>query len=338
MRYTDHSRTVTDQICPRCRYWEYEYEGRGLGPIEKAIELSFGGAVATMAEAIRKGEPTPTYDGPLPWSSLYAGLAEAYRTRVWPQWLEQYDLLCTEFECTNPLSPDVTYQARPDAIVYRRADQTYWYIQDKTSSLSPEHFTQGWDKHAELHATCVTIEKALGLTMTGSLVQGWYKGYLKTGTLYSPLAYCWLKPGQPGVGKPQPSFEYRAGWPRVPITDLDVAAWVKSLPDALIQQQFPVTQPILLRRDLAQTYYDQVLHRELEIKLWRDDCTLDEASRRAKFPMHFQHCDEYGKYKRPCTYRECCWAPTVTRDPVGSGLFVARTPHHQAELEAVDAI
>ena len=50
------------------------------------------------------------------------------------------------------------------------------------------------------------------------------------------------------------------------------------------------------------------------------------------FPQHFMHCDEFSKYRRPCAFRECCWAPTVGRDPIGSGLFTKRIPHHAAEL------
>ena len=331
MRFTDHSRTVTDWTCPTARYWEYEHEGRGLAPIEKPIALSFGGAIADAAQAIREGQPVPPYAGGLPFSALYLGLTEAYRTRVWPTWQQQYRLIVAEVECELVLSPDVTYQARPDAIVQRLSDQTYWYIQDKTSSQNPENFSHGWDKLAELHATCVAVEAKLGLPMSGAYVQGWYKGYQKQGTLYSPLAYCWLKPGQPGVGKPQPSFEYRAGWPRVPITDLDVAAWVKSLPEPVISQQFPITQAIMLRRDLAQRYLDQVLHRELELKLWQDNVRMGEDERRLKFPQHFNQCDEYSKYRRPCQWRDCCWAPNVQRDPVGSGLYQIRVGHHAGE-------
>ena len=338
VRYTDHSRTVTDQTCPTARYWEYEYQGRGLAPIEKDIALSFGSTIAEAAQAIREGEPTRLYHGGLPWSALYMGLTEAYRTRIWPKWQEQYALVATEVECELLLSPDVTYQARPDAIVKRLSDETYWYIQDKTSSLSPENFSNGWDKLAELHATAKAIEHSLGLKISGAYVQGWYKGYQKTGTLYSPLAYCWLKPGQPGVGKPQPSFEYRPGWPRVPITELDVAAWVKSLPEPVIQQQFPVTAPILIRRDLADRYLGQVLRRELDIKLMLGDVKMTEEEKRLKFPQHFSHCDEFSKYRRPCTFRDCCWAPSVQRDPIVSQMFVWREGHHAGERRQQEQI
>lgn len=334
MRFTDHSRTVTDWTCPRARYWGYEHEGRGVQPIEPVIELSFGDAIAKAAEAIRTGQPVPSYGGPLPWAALYQGLTEAYRTVVWPSWQQQFVLVHAEIECELVLSPDVTYQARPDAIVQRLSDQTYWYIQDKTTSLNPENFTKGWEKHPELHATALAVEKKLGLQLSGAYVQGWYKGYPKAGTLYSPLAYCWLKPGQPGISKPQPSFEYRAGWPRVAITEVGVEGWVKSLPVPLVLQQFPVTQAIMLRRDLAEAYLKQTLRRELDLKLWHEGTDSPEEHR-SHFPQHFNQCDEWSKYRRPCSWRDCCWAPGVQRDPVGSGLYVIRQPHHEPEAKAL---
>ena len=104
MRYTDHSRTVTDWTCPRARYWEYEHEGTGLAPIEKDIALSFGSAIADAAEAILQGQAVPCYSGALPWSALYAGLTEAYRTRIWPAWAAHSDIVATDVECTIALS------------------------------------------------------------------------------------------------------------------------------------------------------------------------------------------------------------------------------------------
>ena len=335
MRFTDHSRTETDQTCPRARYWGYDYNGHGLNPIEKDINLTFGDAMAQAAEAIRHDQPVKAYGGPLPWAALYAGLTEAYRTRIWPQWCKNYRLIATEVECTLPLSPDVTYMARPDAVVQRVSDDTYWYIQDKTSSLSPDNFGSGWDKLPELHATAKAVKHTPGYDISGAIVQGWYKGYLKNNTLYSPLAYCWVKLGQPGVSKPQLSLEYRAGWSREPITKFDAPAWVKSLPEPIIQQQFPVSAPIMIRPDLADTYLAQVLRREEQIRDWADEeFGPIEHTRNEMFPQHFHHCDEWSKYRRPCAFRDCCWAPTVGRDPIGSGLFIRRVSHHAPERDA----
>lgn len=40
--YTDRSRTIEFQRCPRARYWGYEYRGRGVAPIRLSIPLAVG--------------------------------------------------------------------------------------------------------------------------------------------------------------------------------------------------------------------------------------------------------------------------------------------------------
>jgi hypothetical protein len=48
-----------------------------------------------------------------------------------------------------------------------------------------------------------------------------------------------------------------------------------------------------------------------------------------RFPMHTRACD----YPTKCQYQDVCWNPTVGRDPLASGLFVPRQPHHELERE-----
>jgi len=251
--------------------------------------------------------------------------SEYVTVQVSMPWHWDAELIAAELECTLQLAPDVTYMARPDAVI-KRDDGTYWYVQDKTTSQRPDEFCKGWTTHAELHATALAVEQTCGIEISGAYVQGLYKGYPKNGTLYSPLAYVWAKLAQPGVGKNQYSWEYRSGWERVPITTLDVGAWIQSLPEAIIQQQFPVAGPISINRDLAKTYLAQVRVREQDIKLWSTSPQFKE-----KFPQHFMHCDEYSKYRRPCAWRDCCWSPVVGRDPIGSGMYQERIPHHTPE-------
>jgi hypothetical protein len=42
MAFTDRSRTLTYQKCPRARWWEYEYLRRGLAPLRLSIPLAVG--------------------------------------------------------------------------------------------------------------------------------------------------------------------------------------------------------------------------------------------------------------------------------------------------------
>ncbi len=42
-----------------------------------------------------------------------------------------------------------------------------------------------------------------------------------------------------------------------------------------------------------------------------------------------KHCEFH--FGSQCEYKELCWNPTVGQDPVGSGLYQIREPHHEAE-------
>lgn len=327
MRYTDRSRTEADWVCPRSRYWQYEHDGLGIVGVEPNPDLTFGAAIALAAQMIRMEQRPAEVMLPAPYHALYAGLAEAYRSLIWPSTLQQFDVIATELECTLELAPDVLYSARPDAILRRKSDSTLWYFEDKTTSQNPEQFCKQWDKMVQLHASAVVAEGVLKEPIAGAYVQGWYKGYQKAGTFYSPLAYAWCKRAQPGLGKDVWSPTYRVGWERRAITDQGVAAWVSDLPKTLVQDQFPITPPIMIRRDLVKAYFEQVVEREQAIA----EIPIDSNNMTMLFPQHFSNCDEYSKFRRACAYKDCCWAPTVRRDPVGSGLYVKREPHHAAE-------
>ena len=43
--WTDRSRVLAWQRCPRLRWWNYEYGGRGIVPLNLSIPLTTGAAV-----------------------------------------------------------------------------------------------------------------------------------------------------------------------------------------------------------------------------------------------------------------------------------------------------
>jgi hypothetical protein len=47
------------------------------------------------------------------------------------------------------------------------------------------------------------------------------------------------------------------------------------------------------------------------------------------FPHNRKHCDFH--FGGSCEYKELCWSPEVTADPLRSGLYQIREPHHEAE-------
>jgi hypothetical protein len=60
-------------------------------------------------------------------------------------------------------------------------------------------------------------------------------------------------------------------------------------------------------------------HRQDDLELFLDE----------RFPMHIRACD----YPSKCQFQDICWNPEVARDPLASGLYVPREPHHEPERE-----
>ena len=298
-------------------------------------DLVFGLIMAQAIEQLRKGlPPWPLLDAldPQSWT-LAQGLLAAYQRYIWPRWVDEYELVGTEVEGQYRLTPEILYMARPDAIIKRKRDQTYWILSDKTSSLSADAFGRIWDKTVQHHAECVVAEQQLNMAISGFFVQGWLKGYKKAESIYSPLCNAWCKRGQPGMSTDQWSAEYKYGWPRTLISQYpgSVAGWIEQLGEQACVAQFPVAGPIMVNRPLVEEYLQDAQDREacMQRDIERGAAVL------ALFPRRFEHCDDYGKYRRPCQFREVCWVPTIGRAPLSSGLFQPRVPHHVPEALAM---
>lgn len=281
------------------------------------------------------------------------GLLRGYWKAVWPALLQSYDIVAVEQEVQKRLTPSLTFMARPDLILRSKADGTYWYWEYKTSGQRPEDWLKQWPKAVQVHSAILATEETLGLKLAGCIVQGLYKGYKardKSGeNLRSPFCEGWRWLGGARV---EYSYTYmRAkGWERfAPADSFDggTAAWVEAMPADMLSEQFPRTPPIFLRRDLADRFFSQLVEREKEInnavhaiKLLSGDYehmtqeqvedSIQSIMDRA-FPMAFSQCTgRYGKYD--CPMLEACWNPTVNADPIRSGLYKRREPHHTPEI------
>jgi hypothetical protein len=66
--------------------------------------------------------------------------------------------------------------------------------------------------------------------------------------------------------------------------------------------------------------------------------TADEGERRHLLNVHFRRTRKACEYPSTCAMSKICWgSDDAQRDPLGTGLFKARTPNHQAEKDAAAA-
>lgn len=357
----DRSRIEVDWTCERRRYWNTEF-GRtregvehhhpaivGIVPVEEALELSFGSALHSALSSLALQTLTPeriaqiiesdirlAYARQTPEKqqeavSLALGLFWGFTETIWPNFLSDYEIIAVEREMTLPADSAgrIQVMVKPDLIVRRRTDNTHWYLEYKSTGFKTQNWIEGWRYAIQLHVGCLAAEKVLGVPVEGAQIIGFYKGYPKDNKLRSPFTYAYHLEGVPGVVPERWSCEWTRGWELLPVHLYPggMQAWVREeMDEELLIEQFPCTGPIPVRKDIVATFLAQLERRENQVLAYHAGMSdLDTA-----FPQRFKSCRPLiGK---PCPYIECCFSPSVAGDPIGSGLYQPRQPHHNMEV------
>ena len=364
MRYTDRSRIEKDWRCPRGRFWSTEFGGRGIAPAGKSFDLEFGTLVHEGVEAaVAHSNAVPVLAADVvqqkvanfvranggdemqahQWAAIGYGLVAGFMRSVWPQLQQEYELVATEREVLLPLTKDLTLQARPDLVLRNRNTGALWNFELKTTGYIEAQWLQSWTKAPQLQLTVLAAEQSFGEPFAGSVVVGLYKGRKgRDGRQSSPFAWGWRTEDLPGILRPQFSYEEqrRKGWERFLTNGYPggVAQWVADMPSELLANQFVMTEPIFVRRDLVDALVRQVIAREDEIARaatrFAVDGVVTPAVLDEVFPQYFNNCTP--AFGHACEFNEPCWVPWVGRDPLASGLFQPREPHHEAERKVFE--
>lgn len=171
------------------------------------------------------------------------------------------------------------------------------------------------------------------------LIRG-YKNITPTGTNY---AHSWFYPnpnnksGKSTLGK---------GWEPFSVweSEISIKDWVNALYQNQIQPECGdvlranvITPPEYFRDDKdVELAIKEVIAQESKIAnaLWHleQEPSANETTEKifnAIFPHNRKSC--YFYYGDPCPYIPLCWKPEVAADPLGSGLYQIRVPHHEFE-------
>jgi hypothetical protein len=172
-----------------------------------------------------------------------------------------------------------------------------------------------------------------------SLIRG-YKQFSPSGIAY---AHSWFYPnpnnksGRSTIGK---------GWEPFNIweSDISIKQWVDALWNKEIQpecgdiiRQYVVTpteyfrseEDIRLAISEIRAQENKVAHAiELLESAAQDESNVDDIMS-DYFPHNRKHCNwHFGDI---CEYKDLCWKQEVANDPLGSGLYQIREPHHEGE-------
>ena len=364
IRLYDRSRVTCDWVCKRKRYYNYEYNQRGIVPSHTGLELFMGSCLHDALAAIAIQHQAGSVDIDLIASTarkamfeslseskgdneyevltfaneqaaLVEGLLRGFHKHVWPRLMAQYPtIIAVEKEMTYA-HDNLTFMARPDLVV-GDAEGNNYYVEYKSTSSKREEWINSWGTAVQLHSTIRAIESTLEISMTGVIIQGLYKGYQSYNKQNSPFCYAYKRNGNPPFTKDEISYEYKAGFKRYPTWELPggVKAWVDGMSPEVLADQFPQTPPIFLKQDMIDRFFAQRAIRETEIGMAHQmlaACKHDEDKQiilDGSFEQNFEACSP--AWGRACQYRQICHGHVV--DPLASG-FQYRESHHDLEAK-----
>jgi PD-(D/E)XK nuclease superfamily len=268
----------------------------------------------------------------------------------------------------------VVIMSRPDVIVRDLRTRTTENVDFKTQSYEP--YLPEWTDNVQMALSGLGAERSLGVLLSNYNLHFLMKGARKADwdeaseeysgpkRQQSPLIYGWYDAGSPpirpaewrpsfvyyddipskwqiqrGVQPGPRGFKHRLGnqYRRTPVWIREgpgVEEWVMDILDEeTVRGQFRVIGPFDRPSRLMDDVIPAIVDHEHEVveKLYQ---VQDGANPKHVFP---QSWDCY-RFKTACPFLAICKNPeSVGDDPVASGLYVPRRPHHQLEMEQMQA-
>lgn len=359
----DRSRVTKDWSCHRSRYWQYEYDGRGIVPSTSRTALFYGltfhdclSEIATLhrdgafidIKAIAKRGHDQIFQAMMDASqggeeaefkareqgTLIQGIVLGFYKHVWPRLMAEYPIIIFIEEELTYEHDGLMFMAKPDLILSNGEDTVY--VEYKSTSYRNDDWVNQWDTAIQLHSTVKAVEQSKGVIVDKVIIQGLYKGSARYGRQNSPFCYAYRRKGQAPFTEDQVSYTYKAGWPAAPVWELEggIEKWVEEMPLEVLQAQFPQTPPIVINDAMVSRFFAQTSAREWEIFNTINHPiggVFDQEDLDSHFPQNFDTCHEV--YGGDCEYIRLCHGNAD--DPLSQG-FERREAHHLPEKERHD--
>jgi len=288
--------------------------------------------------------------------ALVEGMCRAWIKYRLPMILDIYEIVATEVEREIELSPDVVLMTRIDNELRHKQTGEYAALEFKFTKANRSDYFDSWRYATQTAAHLIALEEIHGGRASSVLME-----FLMVGTVrsdeksgmdiyYSPLVRGYRLPANPPL---QPDDIYghesklgiKKGWITFNVWEevlqgkpawmSNMEYWVEAvLPPEKAREQF-VTREIFRHEDEMEAWKKRVVAQQRRlytgVQMLQDKATEDQALD-VFFPGNFDESCYSNKYFRPCPFLPVCYGELGT-DPVESGKFVRRTPHHEREFE-----
>lgn len=336
MRYISRSSHDTFRECPRKGYWKYlsgpwnGAEVLGLEEQRDNINLTVGILWHEAAEemlrsrnpwgAVLAAKNNPLWAAaPVNWQSwLYAAVLAWDRVAA-DEFHESWEILSIEDEFEIPVSPNVMFYTRADAVVRDRGDGSVWVLNWKTTS-DIKDFTKKWFFDPQGWSEAIAAESRLGIEVSGCIYLGVYKGPHYKGDTTSRLIYGYRNNSRAGVtystSTNGSAIKFNAWEERFPFGE-GLPAWISFLDKDFLKGHFVQSAPQIRQDSLVEDWLRQVVRYENDI-----DAAMHwpEEDRNSFF---YQNWSDHNCGR--CAFRDLCLKRATPEGMLEEGLLRPRS-------------
>jgi hypothetical protein len=356
----NRSAAETDDKCGMA-YWWSQLEGQtrtetgGIVPNVEADALMVGReihedmqALATMEdlspyhlerllEEIVHSVPTTDRESLSKMEKLYRrlGWIAAWGLYMEPIVRETWDNVAVEGELIldrDPLWVPVT----PDRVLRHKKHKYLSYMEFKSTISASNKWMSSWKYAIQLHLGITAIEEEFVRSgreekIAYAQIVGLMKGEVRTGKLSHP--YVWAYRNN---SNGEWTHEYQkargAQWEACPVWEYEggIVKWVQRLGKEVALEQFPFSSVVTLNSRMVDDWCARRLSRQMEIAEVKAACQEDWDTRVVYFEPRTRNCRP--PFGDSCPYLGLCWNATIQLDPLKTGDFQRRKPHHEVEV------
>lgn len=350
---TDRTTAEVDWKCGMARWWYKEEAGGGIVPTAEAdyfqegrdihedlafvAELPdpFDGRKAAAATLERFLPSTPSASDQITLERLTrrAGWVVAFCLFEEPRIREHFHRVSAERELVLERGP-LWYVCTPDRLLERKTDSRLVYKEYKSTKYANKGWVDYWPRAIQLHIGLKAAQEEYGRDVAYGQVMGLMKGAESYGKLHHPYVWAFRDthtgewaPAVDGQRQtkdltPTPVWEYDGG----------IIEWVERLGKDVALGQLPHSNQVFLDERMLDLHVQSRTRRELEVLAVRDAAQADWNTRAEHFEPRTCSCSP--QIGSPCAYLAACWNHTVRANPLASGLYKRRDPHHELEVLA----
>jgi len=352
---TNRTAAETDDKCGMAYWWNQEEGETGIVPKTEADALAVGREIHEDIEAIsRMDDLSPFHlenlienilnSVPIEDRGNTSKMERLYRRLGWisawvlymePHLREIYEDVSVEGELIldrDPLWVAVT----PDRVMRHKRDNYLIYLEYKSTITASMKWLASWKYAIQLHIGIKAIEeefvrRGVGEKIAHAQIVGFLKGDWRSNHLAHP--YVWAYRNSE-TGKWTHDYSKARGntWSAAPVWEYPdgIVKWVQLLGEEIGKAQFPFSPPVSLNERMLDHWVSRRLSREIEVEQVREVCRKDFDARVVYFEPRTKNCRP--AFGDACPYLGLCWNASIQQNPLATGDFIKRNPHHEMEI------